>query len=104
MIHRDSFGRNHLCAMRRIRGLRQKQLARLLGYRNRSVIARFEGGHRLPPLKTALLLELVLGARLPELYVDLYEQLRQTILKRADRLPESVQRQIRARLLGKEDS
>ena len=63
--------RNHLYALRRMRGYRQKHVAALLGYRSTTMISRLEAGERLPPLKVALLLEIVLGARLPEIYVDL---------------------------------
>jgi len=94
--------RNHLYRLRRIRGLRQKQLATLLGYRSTSMISRFETGVALPSLAVALTLEMVLGARLAETYVDLSDSLRRQIIKRAERLPHHLSRQIRGRLLGKD--
>jgi transcriptional regulator with XRE-family HTH domain len=96
--------RNHLYALRRIRGLRQKQLARLLGYRSTSAISRLEIGNTLPPLKVALLMEIVLGTRLSEIYIDLYKTLGVTALKRAETLPSILSRQIRGRLLGEDDT
>ena|SRR5579859_3420280 len=94
--------RNHLYRLRRIRGLGQKHLAVLLGYRTVSMISRFENGTALPPLPAALLLEMALGTRLSEIYIDLDETLRRQIIKRADRLPPRLVRHIRGRLLGKD--
>ena len=94
--------RNHLYRLRRIRGFRQKQLAVLLGYRGTSMISRFENGNTLPSLKVALLLQLALGAQIAEIYVDLDDELRALILKRAAKLPASLTRSIRGRVLGKD--
>jgi transcriptional regulator with XRE-family HTH domain len=94
--------RNHLYRLRRIRGLGQKHLAVLLGYRSPSMVSRFENGVALPPLPAALLLEMALGARLPEIYVDLHQTLEQLILKRADRLPKTLARSLHGRLLGRD--
>ena len=94
--------RNHLYQLRRIRGLGQKQLALLLGYQSPSMISRFESGTTLPSLETALLLEMALGTRLAEIYVDLYQSLQGQIIKRAARLPHVLSRHIRGRLLGKD--
>src|SRR5262245_53687072 len=79
-------GRNHLYALRKVRGLRQKQFARLLGYRSSSMISRFEAGTSLPSLKVALLMEIVLGARVAEIYVDLRHDLEHQALARAQAL------------------
>ena len=94
--------RNHLYTLRRIRGFRQKQLARLLGYRATAMISRFETGASYPPLKVALLMEIVLGTKLSEIYLDDYRELEQLVLKRCRPLPEGLTRQIRGRLLRKE--
>ena len=100
----NSNGRNHLYRIRRIRGLRQKQLARLLGYRSTAPISRFEAGIALPPLKVALLMEIVLGVRLQDVYIDLFHSLEQQALRRANTLPHALSRQIRGRLLGDDSS
>jgi transcriptional regulator with XRE-family HTH domain len=92
--------RNHLYQLRRIRGLRQKQLAMLLGYRGTSMISRFENGTAVPSLKVALLLQLALGANIAEIYVDINDELQRLILKRATRLPTTIARSIRGRVLG----
>jgi len=39
------------------------------------MVSKYESGVSLPPLETALLLEIALGIRLSELYVDLYQDL-----------------------------
>lgn len=95
-----SIRRNYLYTLRRIRGLRQKQLAWLLGYKGTTMISRLETGASLPPLKVALLLEIVLGARLQEIYLELHRELAQVALRRATRLPPHLSRQIRMRVLG----
>jgi DNA-binding XRE family transcriptional regulator len=94
--------RNHLYRLRRIRGLRQKQLAWLLGYRGTSMISKFEAGTTLPTLPTAMLLQLALGAQMSELYGDLHQQLQALILKRTAKLPAELARSIRGRVLGKD--
>ena len=99
-IHRN--GRNHLYTLRRIRGFRQKQLAFLLGYRASAMVSRFETGASFPPLKVALLMEIVLGAKLSEIYIDEYQRMEQLVLRRCRHLPERLTRQIRGRLLRKD--
>src|SRR6185436_10890321 len=95
---------NHILKMRRNRGLAQKHLAVLLGHAYTSMVSKYERGHALPPLQTAMLIEIALGVRLSELYVDLYQRLARQVLKRADRLPPDVRRPIRGRLLRKDDN
>jgi transcriptional regulator with XRE-family HTH domain len=95
--------RNYIFNMRRNRRLLQKQLAVLVGHRYTYMISKYEQGLRLPPLETALLLEIALGVRLPELYPDLYGRLVALILKRSRTLPPHLRRDILSRLLGKDD-
>jgi transcriptional regulator with XRE-family HTH domain len=94
---------NHIFNMRRNRRLLQKQLATLVGHRYTNMISKYEHGLRLPTLETALLLEIALGVRLPELYPDLYQHLQALVLKRSRVLTPDVRRSIRGRLLGKDD-
>ena len=93
---------NYIFNMRRNRRLLQKQLAVLIGHRYTHMISKYEHGLRLPSLETALLLEIALGIRLPELYPDLYQRLYALILKRSKVLPPDVRRDLRGRLLGKD--
>lgn len=96
--------RNHLYTLRRIRGLPQKQLAYLLGYSSAAMISRFEHGSSLPPLSVVFILEMVLGTRAEEIWVDMHQHLRNVLLKRVERLPDAVRRQVRGRLLRKDDT
>ncbi len=103
MTRKTKIGPNHIFKMRRNRGLAQKQLALLLGHRYTQMVSKYESGTSLPPLETALLLEIVLGIRLCDLYGDLYQELQLLVLKRSETLPDSPRRSLRGRLLGKDD-
>ena len=94
--------KNYLFRLRRNRGYTQKQLASLLGLRSRKAISDFESGHRLPALRTAASLEIVLGARIAEMYPDLYRELGLLAVSREERLPARFSRHIRGRVLGKD--
>jgi DNA-binding XRE family transcriptional regulator len=102
MKSRNGTGRNHIYTLRRIRGLRQKQLAFLLGYRGCAMVSRFETGRSLPTLRVALLMELILGARIADIYRDEHERLCRLALRRCAHLPPALTRQVRGRILGKD--
>jgi transcriptional regulator with XRE-family HTH domain len=102
MATQNKRGTNNINRMRRNRGLLHKQLAILLGLRLTRQIVRYERAENLPTLEMALLLEIALGARLAELYPNLYAELVTLVLKRAERLSPSVRRSLHGRLLGKE--
>ena len=93
---------NHMYALRRNRGYLQKHIAALVGHRFTQMVSQYESGTSLPPLETALLLEIILGARLSEIYVDLYQELQLRVLNRAETLPPDMRRRLRGRLLGKD--
>jgi DNA-binding XRE family transcriptional regulator len=93
---------NYLFRLRRIRGYSQKQLARLVGLRSRKAICDFEAGRRLPPVRVALTLEIVLGARLSEVYPVLYRELGALAVARERALPRRFSRHISGRVLGKD--
>jgi len=101
-MSKDTMFSNYLFRLRRIRGYSQKQLAMLLGLRARKVISEFEQGRRLPGLQTAILLEIVLGTRLREIYPELYDNLGMAAVRREDALPARFNRHIRGRVLGKD--
>jgi transcriptional regulator with XRE-family HTH domain len=94
--------RNHIQAMRRNRGLLQKQLAKLLGHASARQVSQYEMGASLPPFLTALLLEVALGIRLADLYPDLYRDLQVLVLRRAESLPFHARRAIVGRLLNED--
>lgn len=94
---------NYIFNMRRNRRLLQKQLAVLIGHRYTYMLSKYEHGVSLPPLETGLLLEIVLGVRLPELYPDLYARLHRDVMKRCATLPSDVRQVLLRRLSGKDD-
>jgi hypothetical protein len=102
MVRKHKRGINHLYALRRNRGLLQKHVALLIGHRYPHMVSQYESGTSLPPLETALLLEIILGARLSEMYVDLFEELKRLVLKRARGLTPELRRRLSSRLLGKD--
>jgi transcriptional regulator with XRE-family HTH domain len=85
-----------------MRGYSHKQLAMLLGLRARKAISDFETGRRLPPVQIAMLLEIVLGTKLSEIYPQWYRELGQQAVHREDRLPDRFTRHIRGRVTGKD--
>lgn len=95
--------RNHIFNMRRNRRYLQKQLALLVGHRYTYMLSKYEHGVSLPPLETALILEIALGVRLAELYPELYGRLQKLVLTRARTLPKAIRRSLIGRLLGKDD-
>jgi len=102
--HRTRRYANHIYRLRKSRGYGQKVLARLVGRRSAKTISHYETGAVLPPLHTALLLEIALGARLSEIYLDLYHELEQQAMDREGTLPPTYRQHIRGRVLGEEDT
>lgn len=70
---------NELLLYRRRMGFSQKQVARLLGQRDTSMLSRYEHGHSLPPLVIALELEIIYRAPVAFLYLRLYRRLKEQI-------------------------
>jgi transcriptional regulator with XRE-family HTH domain len=98
----SSLIKNYLLRLRRYRGYSQKHVALLLGLKSARAISDFETGRRLPTLKLAMTLEIVLGTKVSEMYVDLHRELGLAAVHREDRLPTRFRRHIRGRVLGKE--
>lgn len=72
---------NRLWLARKRRGLEQKHVAALLGL-SREQVSRFEKGQRIPNLKTALGLQIILGVSVRLLFSDLYDELEEEIAHR----------------------
>ncbi len=85
--------KNHLFRLRRIRGYSQKTLALLIGLRSVKAISDYETGYRLPPIKTAMLMEIVW---------ELYRELGLQAVARENSLPTRFSRHIRGRVLGED--
>lgn len=67
-------------------GFSQKQVARLLGHRDTSMISHYEHGRSLPPLPVALGLEIILRVPVAFLFPGIYEDLRLKIRKMEEEL------------------
>ncbi len=70
---------NKIMFYRRRMGFTQRHVARLLRHADASMVSRYERGASLPPLETALGLELALRVPVAFLFPSLYEQLRSRI-------------------------
>ena len=60
-------------------GFTQKQVARLLGHRDTSMISHYEHGRSLPPLPVALSLEIILRVPVAFLFPGMHDDLKQLI-------------------------
>jgi transcriptional regulator with XRE-family HTH domain len=70
---------NNLVLYRRRMGLTQKQVARLLGQRDTSMISHYEHGRSFPPLPVALSLEIILRTPVAFLFPELHNGLKRRI-------------------------
>jgi DNA-binding XRE family transcriptional regulator len=68
--------KNQLAIYRRRMGYSQKQAASLIGHRGTSMLSRYESGRSLPPLLTALRLEILYRTPVAFLYVGIYKRLK----------------------------
>ncbi len=81
MVMEKNKYQNELVLYRRRLNLSQKQVAALLGHRDTSMLSRYENGRSLPPLLTALRLEIIYRAPVAFLYLQLYTGLREEVRK-----------------------
>ena len=65
------------------RNLDQRQVAYLLGHKNGDHVSRYENGSRLPTLRTALKLEIILGVSVRALFPEVNAALQNEIKTRA---------------------
>lgn len=73
-------------------GFTQKQVARLLGHRDASMISHYEHSRALPPLLTALNLEIIYRVPVAFLFPAMYDELRGKIRNREESLAGDGQR------------
>lgn len=73
---------NGILIYRRRMGYTQARVARLLGQSSSAMVSRYERGNSVPPLATALALEIILRVPVAFLFPRLYEQIRSRV--RAD--------------------
>jgi transcriptional regulator with XRE-family HTH domain len=83
---------HYLRIERRRAGLSQTDIAVLLGVRTASKISRYERGRRLPPLKTALAYEAILGKPIAELFAGTFAPIEGEVQRRARSLKDSSAR------------
>jgi transcriptional regulator with XRE-family HTH domain len=74
--------KNNLLVYRKRMGFSQKQVACLLNQHDADMLSRYERGHILPSLITALGLEIAYRVPVAFLFPDLYEELRDQIRSR----------------------
>jgi len=60
-------------------GLTQKQVARLLGHRDASMVSHYEHSRALPPLVVALSLEIIYRVPVAFLFPAMYDELKRQI-------------------------
>ena len=83
---------NSLVLYRRRMGFSQKQVARLLGHRDTSMVSHYEHGRALPPLTAALALEIILRVPVAFLFPGMYDDLKHQIRKMEEELSGLSQR------------
>jgi len=77
---------NNLVLYRRRMGFTQKQVARLLGQRDTSMVSHYEHGRALPPLAVALSLEIVYRVPVAFLFPNMYDELKRQIRQQEEPL------------------
>ena len=77
---------NRLWQARKRRGLGQKQVATLLGYKQIDQLSRFELGRRVPSLRHALMLEIIYGVPVRLLFDGLSEEVLAELREQSGRL------------------
>jgi transcriptional regulator with XRE-family HTH domain len=77
---------NLLRKYRRIRGLNQKEIAAILGFRDASLISRWEKGRRIPSLMNAIRLAILCRSMVDALFFDHVRALREEIRGREEKI------------------
>jgi transcriptional regulator with XRE-family HTH domain len=78
------YKQNNLILYRRRMGFTQKQVARLLGQRDTTMVSHYEHGRALPPLAAALGLEIIYRVPVAFLFPAMYEELKLKIRHREE--------------------
>jgi len=73
-------------------GFSQKQVARLLGHRDTSMVSHYEHSRALPPLTVALGLEIIYRVPVAFLFPGMYDELRQRIRRSEEAIAGAGQR------------
>jgi len=70
---------NRLCYLRRRHGFSQKQMATLIGLRDRTMISKYEHGYVLPSFPVASKFEIALDAGGPDIFPRHFQHWRQEV-------------------------
>jgi transcriptional regulator with XRE-family HTH domain len=82
---------NRLLLYRRRMGFSQKHVATLLGHKDTAMVCRYETGSSLPPLLTALKLEIIYRVPVAFIYGGIYDAMREKIRKQEETLAAPTQ-------------
>ncbi len=82
---------NYLKTYRRKSGLTQREVAFLLGWKNGAQLSRYEKGHTLPPLRTALAYQAIFKIPVAELFAGIRSSVDQDTSTRVDELVAGLQ-------------
>jgi len=77
---------NRIRQFRMEKGLTQRELARILGYKSVSSFSHLERGRKRPSLPTAMRLEIALQKFIGDIFPRLYKSLRAPVARRRERL------------------
>jgi transcriptional regulator with XRE-family HTH domain len=84
---------NRLCFLRRRNHLSQKQVAILLGQRDRTMISKYERGHVQPQFSVAAKCQILFGARMEDIFPEEFKRFQREVdLVKANRLKSSAGR------------
>jgi transcriptional regulator with XRE-family HTH domain len=83
---------NNLVLYRRRMGFSQKQVARLLGHRDTSMVSHYEHNRALPPLAVALGLEIIYRVPVAFLFPGMHDELKRKIRHDEESLAAANQR------------
>jgi transcriptional regulator with XRE-family HTH domain len=85
---------NNLVLYRRRMGFTQRQVARLLGQRDTSMVSHYEHSRALPPLAVALSLEIIYRIPAAFLFPAMYDELKRHIRQQEETLYGASQRRL----------
>ena len=71
-----------LRSYRKRSGLHQREVSFLLGTKHKAKVSRYETGHRVPPLRTALAYAAILDVPLPKLFLHLQREIQKEVAGR----------------------
>lgn len=91
-MHLAKQKQNNLVLYRRRMGFTQRQVARLLGHADASMVSHYEHGRAQPPLAVALSLEIIYRTPVAFLFPAMYEELKRGIRSLEETLVASGQR------------